>query len=448
MFQGSQHANRIEIAPCIPAVHLHDVRTVRDNATARSVAALLLCTFLLSAPAWACPFHGDEASCSQPTPNAPDWVALEKPLLTHHVQLTHPDRFIKAGEAYFNPEMTWIIFQAIEHPAEGEEAEIFYSMYVAPLTFDEAGYINGAGEPIRLSPPGAENTCGYFHPHKPGVVLFATTIDPPETETAPGYQREGRDYRWQFSPEMHIVRARIPAIADPNSPRRASMWDRLELETLVNGPEYIAEGSFSKTGRYILYTKLVDGDPDLFIYDTLRDEETPVVQAPGYDGGPFFSADDRYICYRSDRVGNNLLQIYVKSLGFDDKGRPVPGMEYMLTDNEHVNWGPYWHPSGRFLVYATSEMGHYNYEIFAIEFDPDKPRDELGKIRVTYAPRFDGLPVFSPDARYLMWTTQRGERPSSQIWVARARPLDAWMALLRGGAADSEKSKIKDEGKE
>src|SRR5437870_3455502 len=62
-------------------------------------------------------------------PSAPlDWRALEAPLLSHHVQLTTRDRFVKAGEAYFSPDAKWIIFQAIPVPEAGKEAEPFYSM--------------------------------------------------------------------------------------------------------------------------------------------------------------------------------------------------------------------------------------------------------------------------------------------------------------------------------
>jgi hypothetical protein len=371
-----------------------------------------------------------DASPAEPqedAPAAPAWAEAEAPWLVDHVQLTFPDRFLKAGEAYFNPEVTWIIFQAIEQPAEGEEADTFYSMYVAPLERDAAGSITGLGEPIRLSHPGSENTCGYFDPSEAGAVLFGTTMQPPATEEAPGYQREGRDYRWQFSPEMDIVRTRVPAVLDEDIAPADSNWDDVDLAPLIEGPSYIAEGSYSSDGRYVVYTKLVDGDPNLFIYDAQRDESTPVVEATGYDGGPFFSMDGRYICYRSDRAGDDLLQIYIKEIGYDEVGRPVPGREHALTANEHVNWAPFWHPGGEMLVYASSEMGHYNYEVFAIEVAPDKPRDELAKVRVTHAPRFDGLPVFSPDGAYLMWTSQRGESGTSQIWLARVQQSQGWL---------------------
>ncbi|MEM9373389.1 MAG: hypothetical protein AAGA55_07075, partial [Planctomycetota bacterium] len=48
----------------------------------------------------------------------------------------------------------------------------------------------------------------------------------------------------------------------------------------------------------------------------------------------------------------------------------------------------------------------------------------------------DGLPVFSPDGEWMMWTGQRGAmvagegRPSSQLWAARL-DLDAVKARLK-----------------
>jgi hypothetical protein len=95
-------------------------------------------------------------------------------------------------------------------------------------------------------------------------------------------------------------------------------------------------------------------------------------------------------------------------------------------------------------VYATSEVSHRNYEVFAIETDlkkleglarTDAARAEVSGApsivvpdartrRVTFADGADVLPVFSPDGEYMMWTSQRGpkleseEKPSSQLWIA------------------------------
>jgi Tol biopolymer transport system component len=45
--------------------------------------------------------------------------------------------------------------------------------------------------------------------------------------------------------------------------------------------------------------------------------------------------------------------------------------------------------------------------------------DGTYKTRITHTNGADILPVFSPDGRYLMWTTTRGPEKASQIWVAR-----------------------------
>jgi Tol biopolymer transport system component len=40
------------------------------------------------------------------------------------------------------------------------------------------------------------------------------------------------------------------------------------------------------------------------------------------------------------------------------------------------------------------------------------------KVRLTYAPGTDVLPVFSPDGARLMWTSTRDGRRPSQLWMA------------------------------
>ena len=44
------------------------------------------------------------------------------------------------------------------------------------------------------------------------------------------------------------------------------------------------------------------------MYDTKLKTDTVLVNSKGYDGGPFFSPDGQWICYRSDRKGDDLLK--------------------------------------------------------------------------------------------------------------------------------------------
>jgi len=87
-------------------------------------------------------------------------------------------------------------------------------------------------------------------------------------------------------------------------------------------------------------------------------------------------------------------------------------------------------------VYGSSEMGHQNYEIFAVEVNRAVLTAAAGaskegpvhvaaaRARITQADGADVLPVFSPDGQWLMWTSQRGAKApgeakaSSQVWIA------------------------------
>lgn len=344
-----------------------------------------------------------------------DWRVDEASNLVDPVQLTFNDRFVKAGESYFSPDGERVIFQAVEQ-VEGEPPADFYAMFVADLVRDDLGRTRSIENIRRISPEGSANTCGWFHPVDPDIVIFGTTMEPPSDETPPGYQRGSGRYRWQFPPEMRIVATDL-GVNDGTVET---------LDQLVgDGTSYVAEGSFSPDGRHLLYTSLEAGQGDIFVKDLATGITVHLVAAPGYDGGPFFSPDGRRIAYRSDRHANNLLQVFVSDLAFDDAGTIVGiEREIQVTDDGHVNWCPFWHPDGRHLVYATSAVGHRNYEVFQVDAaedstaSPPSMKYGTGLRRVTFGPGADVLPAFSSDGREMMWTCKRGPSNTSQLWVA------------------------------
>lgn len=395
---------------------------------------------------------------SSPAPEQardPSWADRESWCLTDHVQLTSAADYLKAGESYFSPDGNMVIFQAVPRPPEGVEPDSHYGMYVAPVVRSPDGAVTGLGDATRISEPGSASTCGWFHPtdYTPDAeytVLFGTTTTPPDEAAASGYQRGTSRYTWQFPNEMEVVSGEVGVITyetstsveielpligrttksttetegrKPTARQFAPLWTR---------DGYDAEASWSPDGRHILYTRLEPGssDGDLWVYDTTSETHTELVAQPGYDGGPFFSPDGTRICYRSDRRGDKALQLFIAELAFDGTGA-VTGIarEIPITDNQHVNWAPFFTPDGSMLFYATSEVSHSNYEIFATDAGGDTPPDERPRVRITDAGGFDGLPVFSPDASraglWMMWTAQRGpradgeDRPSSQLWAAR-----------------------------
>jgi Tol biopolymer transport system component len=111
-----------------------------------------------------------------------------------------------------------------------------------------------------------------------------------------------------------------------------------------------------------------------------------------------------------DIVGlENAMQI----TGTETDPGEIAGLDPEGVDaTRTVNWAPYWHPAGTFVAYASSLVSHRNYEVFQVRTDGSRT------LRLTFTEGFDGLPVFSPDGRWLLWTSQRGEGGTSQIWVA------------------------------
>lgn len=380
---------------------------------------------------------------------AQDWQAAEASTLARAVQLTTRDQFTKAGEAYFSPDGEWIIFQAIPVPEAGKDADPFYAMYVAKLVRDSGGHVTGIEPPTRISPPGSANTCGWFHPSDVSKVLFGSTMVRPSDEQKSGFQVGSRRYVWMFPQEMEIIERGAFAVGggiNGGETRRGPARKADRVKPLFERANYDAECSYSPDGRFVLYAHVEDRpsglapdapyrpDANLYVFDTKTGKHHPIVVAPGYDGGPFFSPDGKSIAYRSDRKGDDLLQVFVADLKFQPgpDGAAIPvgiEREYQLTSNEHVNWCPYWHPSGEYILYATSEIGHSNYEVFAVESDMKRLRNgeapgSMRRVRITNAPGADVLPAFSFDGRLVMWTSQRGpkaegeERPSSQLWIA------------------------------
>jgi Tol biopolymer transport system component len=344
-------------------------------------------------------------------------------------QLTFAEDWAKAGESYFSPDGKLVVFQAVPKPADGEEASPHYGMYVAR-------YNGTLSDVVRVSNEGSANTCGWFHPipNLSYPLIFGSTMTAPSEGNQPGYQRGSGRYRWAFPSEMEVVEVSLASTVMSEGDVQIS-----SERVLFEKPGYTAECSYSPDARHILYAQVDEAksneigrpDADIWVYDTETKEHTILVEADGYDGGPFFSPDGKWICYRSDRKGDNLLQLFVSELAYDESGQ-ITGIsrEIQLTNNRHVNWAPFWHPSGEFLVYASSEVSHGNYEVFAIPFDANEPEEKQKPMRITYASGFDGLPVFSADGKWMMWTAQRGEdrspdgKASSQLWIAKWKGLE------------------------
>jgi Tol biopolymer transport system component len=317
------------------------------------------------------------------------WEDLEAVHLQNIRQVTFD--FVRAGEGYFSPDGKQIIFQA-EEKGTGNP---FYQIFIMDLA---------TGKYRRVSTGAGRTTCAYFRPDGKKIIFASSHLDPNPTEqyAAELRQREQeklsgkrRRYQWDFDPYMEIFEANL---------------DGSGLKRLTNSHGYDAEGSYSRDGKQIVFCSKRDGNLELYIMDADGQNVRQLTHAPGcYNGGPFFSPDGKRVIFRSDRRMKDHLQLYV--INADGTG------ERALTDNlDWVYWAPYWHKDGRHIVFTGADHSNPtvrpNYDIWWMDIDTSK------KVRLTYAPGQDVLPVFSPDCKRLMWTSTRDGRQPAQLYIA------------------------------
>lgn len=293
----------------------------------------------------------------------PFCFSQEERALQNIRQLTFPEmNFEKAGEAYFSPDSESIIFQAVP---KGEKN---YQMFTMNLE---------EGKPKMVSLGKGRCTCGYFRPDGKKII-FASTHESPNLPSSSDVEKKAK-YQWDFTPYMNIYEA------DP---------DGSNLKRLTSGPYYHAECSYSSDGKNILYASNETGSINLFIMDANGENVRQVTSTHHcYNGGPFFSPDNKQIVFRADRKESDFLQIYLIHLDGSN--------ERQLTDNHAVNWAPYWHPNGKVIAFTSSLNGHNRYEIYLMNIETGL------QYRLTNSPSFDGLPAFNKDGNKLMWTSNR-----------------------------------------
>ena len=287
----------------------------------------------------------------------------------------------RAGEAYFSADGKRVCFQA--YP-DGKDA---YQIYV----------INSDGTGLKMVSTGqGATTCAYFHPDGKRMLFGSNHLDQrppimPEEIRKIAEKAQKPDYVWPFPPGMDVFEYTFATG---------------KLERLISTDGYDAEASYSPDGKRLIFTSMRDDDQEIYVSDADGTNAHRITNVKGYDGGPFFSPGGDRIVYRSDRVGNGNLQIYTNNLeGTDEK---------MLTpDPDILHWCPFWHPSGKWLIFTRADhRGRPNYDLYLL-------RDDGSEVhRITRDPRFDGLPVFSPDGKKLMWTSKRGDGDTPHIFIA------------------------------
>ena len=100
----------------------------------------------------------------------------------------------------------------------------------------------------------------------------------------------------------------------------------------------------------------------------------------------------------------------------------------VLTHNGAANFAPYFHPNGRQIIFASNVNNPNprspNFDLFLIN------RDGTGLEQITFDEGFDGFPMFTNDAKHLIWASSRNGKTETETnvfiadWVEKASSSD------------------------
>ncbi|MYA69796.1 M28 family peptidase [Candidatus Poribacteria bacterium] len=340
----------------------------------------------------------------------------ESQFLSNIRQLTYDGK--RAGEGYFSADGNALIFQS-----EREPDNPFYQIYLLNLL---------TGDTHRVSTGIGKTICAFFRPGTDEVLYASTHHDAfakakQEEELQFRASGQERRYSWDYDEAMDIFSAHR---------------DGSNLKQLTDAPGYDAEASYSPDGKRIVFCSLRDAYPkdqlspkdlkqlevdpayfgEIYIMNADGSDQTRLTDAPGYDGGPFFTPDGRHIVWRHFTPDGSEADIYTMRVDGSNVRR--------LTDFKSMSWAPYFHPSGAYVIFASNKLGFSNFELYLVD-----SRGRHEPVRVTTTDGFDGLPVFSPDGSRLCWTSNRNSQGVSQLYIAEWNHQAALEAVLEAVAA-------------
>ncbi|NCO64303.1 MAG: hypothetical protein GW849_10545, partial [Flavobacteriia bacterium] len=182
---------------------------------------------------------------------------------------------------------------------------------------------------------------------------------------------------------------------------------------LTNEPGYDAEATVSPKGDKIVFTSTRSGDLELYTMNLDGSDVKQITNELGYDGGAFFSPDGSKIIFRSSRPKTQEAINAYKELLANGLVEPTEMELYIcnadgshlkqLTNLGNANWSPFFHPSGKKILFSSNfeaERG-FPFNLYMIDIDGKNLE------RITHGETFDAFPVFSNNGKYLAFSSNR-----------------------------------------
>lgn len=294
----------------------------------------------------------------------------------------------------------------------GDNAEAYWSFNDKQLVFQSNNknwgvncdqmFLMGATETFKDSQPpmistgNGRTTCAYFLPDNQHIVYASTHLKDENCPEVP-LRKEGK-YVWPVYDSFDIF------VADMEGNITAQ---------LTTEPGYDAEATVSPKGDKIVFTSTRSGDLELYTMDLDGKNVTQITDELGYDGGAFFSPDGSKLIFRASRPKTAEAIKEYKNLLAQGLVQPTE-MELFICDADgsnlkqlthlgNANWSPFFHPSGKKVLFSSNfeaERG-FPFNLYLIDIDGKNLE------RVTHSETFDAFPVFSNDGKQLIFSSNR-----------------------------------------
>ncbi len=295
----------------------------------------------------------------------------------------------RSAEAYYAPDNLHVIAQTKDPAAaQAEPGKVGGS-----LTFT---YTDTGEELTRINDKG-QDACSWFLPDGTGLIWTSTRdhLDMPA-----GNWSDEADY-----------------------PQGAELYTSDltggNVRRLTHNAYYEAEVTTSLDGRWVFFTRQIDGRLDIW---KMRldgtDEQQLTFTDDWQEGAPYPAPDGTHLIFRAWKHSDK--QRLAEEFEATGKRQQTPMTIFTMTTagtdvqprtfTRDMNWAPFMAPDGRHFFYDRVFEGN-NWEIVMGDLAGGEP------VRLTYYPGFDGFASASWDGRKLLFARSLGQRFMSEIYT-------------------------------